>query len=67
MSNAGLVENTSPLLGSNACHLPHDLRVVVNRFVTGTLKKEGTEKINKKRGRGEQSTPGTEDLTADDD
>ena len=51
------VENTSPFLGSNSGHLPHDLRVIVNRFVTGTLKKEGPEKSNKKRGREEQSTP----------
>ena len=35
----------------------------MNRFVTGTLKKEGPEKTNKKRGRGEQSTPVAEDMT----
>ena len=58
LSDAGLenaqlfVENTSPLLGSNPGHLPHDLRVIVNRFVTGTLKKEGTDNTNKKRGKG---------------
>jgi len=63
VSDAGLenvqlfVENTSPLLGSNSGHLPHDLRVIVNRFVTGTLKKEGAEKPNKKKGREVQSTP----------
>ena len=61
LSDAGLenvqlfVENTSPLLESNVGHLPHDFRVIVNRFVTGTLKKEGTDTTNKKRGRGEQS------------
>ena len=39
LSDSGLenmlvfVENTSPLLGNNASHLPHDLRLIVNRFV----------------------------------
>ena len=61
------VETTSPLLGSNAGHLLHDLRVIVNRFVTGTLKKEGFPISNRKRGHGEQSTPATEDMTADVD
>ena len=73
LSNAGLeniqlfVENTSPLLGSNSGHLPHDLRVIVNRFVAGTLKKEGPEKTNKKRGRGEQFPPVVEDMTGEID
>ena len=55
------VETTSPLLGSNAGHLPHDLRVIVNRFVTGTLKKEVVP-TNKKRGRGDQSTPASDQV-----
>ena len=55
------VETTSPLLGSNAGHLPHDLRVIVNRFVTGTLKKEVLP-TNKKRGRGDQSTPASDQV-----
>ena len=43
------VEDTCPLLGSNSGHLPLDLRVIVNRFVMGSLKKEAPEKANKKR------------------
>ena len=43
------VENTAPLLGNNAGHLPHDLRLIMNRFVTGTLKKEATATTSKKR------------------
>ena len=37
------VEDTCPLLGSNSGHLPLDLRVIVNRFVMGSLKKEAPE------------------------
>ena len=53
------------LLGSNLGHLPHDLRVIVNRFVRGTLKKKAPEKANKQRGRGEQSTPVVADISSD--
>ena len=60
------VEDTCPLLGSNSGHLPLDLRVIVNRFVMGSLKKEAPEKANKKRerGHGEQSTPVFEETKA---
>ena len=42
----------SPLLSSNGGHLPHDLRVIVNRFVTGTLKRK-LFLAAKKKGRGD--------------
>ena len=58
------VETTSPLLGSNAGHLPQGLRVILNGFVTGTLKKEVIPSSNRKRGRREQSIPGLESLKA---
>ena len=61
------VENISPLLGSNAGHLAPDLRLILNRFVTGTLKKEAIATTSKKRGHGEQPTLGTEELAADID
>ena len=57
LSDAGLeigqqlVETTSPLLGRKSGHLPHDLRVIVKRHVTGSLKKE-LPHATKKRGSG---------------
>ena len=43
------VETASPFLGSSLGHLPHDLRVIVNSHVTGSLKKEGKGKESLKK------------------